>query len=259
MPSESLKDITWIVVDLETTGLKPWEGDKICEIAALRVKNEKIIDEFQSLVNPERHIPPDAQAIHGISNEQVKNAPAIEHLLQKFRQFSEKGIIAGYNIEFDLEFINSELKTIGETRIFIKDSLDVWGLARRLLHLPHYKLSDVAQALHIAPPEHRALSECKATWQVLKRLLEMSNSATSDELRTTIRSENPYKNLIDTIGNTIKNKQQFHLRYQASNQESTDRTITPIDYGDQHLVAYCHLRKAERNFRFDRIKSLQAT
>ena len=79
-------DLTpFIILDVETTGLKVAEGDRVCEIGAIRVQGGKETGRFESLVNPQRSIPEEAQRIHNVSDEMVKGAPKWEEVGPKFR------------------------------------------------------------------------------------------------------------------------------------------------------------------------------
>lgn len=99
------KKIIEIVLDTETTGLD-YTREKMVEFAALRLENGKIKDEFQTLINPEQHIRKSSIAIHGITEEMVKDAPTEAEIMPKILEFIGDYPIVGHNVIFDFSFIN---------------------------------------------------------------------------------------------------------------------------------------------------------
>ena len=100
----------YVVFDLETTGLSIKKAE-IIEIAAVKVKGGKVVDEFSTLVNPEIHIPRQASLVNGITDEMVADAPMIEEALKAFLEFAGDAILVGHNIQnFDLNFINRDAR-----------------------------------------------------------------------------------------------------------------------------------------------------
>lgn len=95
----------YVVLDLETTGLHPYRHG-ITEIAALKFDGERVIDEFHSLVNPERHISSGITRLTGITNEMVANAPVISQLMPDFCDFLGEDYLVGHNVSFDYRFLN---------------------------------------------------------------------------------------------------------------------------------------------------------
>lgn len=102
-----------IVLDTETTGLKPREGHRIVEVAFLEMLDGKPTGEkFHSLINPGRSIPQEVVNIHGIDNEKVKDAPKFEDVVESIYQFvigdGEPTELVAHNLQFDMEFLNHE-------------------------------------------------------------------------------------------------------------------------------------------------------
>ena len=104
-PNEYLKNNTFVVFDLETTGLNH-EDCQIVEIGAVKVEKGRIVEKFSTFVDPEVEIPLDATAIHGITDEMVMGAPKVHEALADFYKFCENSTIVAYNIDFDYKFIN---------------------------------------------------------------------------------------------------------------------------------------------------------
>ncbi|MCX8084531.1 MAG: 3'-5' exonuclease [Calditerrivibrio sp.] len=109
MLDKSIYDLTYTVVDIETTGMSPEKGARIVEIAAVRIGEGlrlKKEDTFYSLINPEVTIPYSAFRIHKISNELTKNAPTLEPVLKAFIEYAKDTVIVGQNISFDYSFLS---------------------------------------------------------------------------------------------------------------------------------------------------------
>ena len=102
---ENLKDSEYVVLDLETTWLTPYR-EWITEIAAIKCKNWEVIEEFQTLINPERHIPNGIVRLTWITNEMVADAPTIGEVMPKFSEFLGDAIIVWHNVSFDFRFLS---------------------------------------------------------------------------------------------------------------------------------------------------------
>lgn len=120
-----------IVLDTETTGMDPEEGDRLVEIGAIEVVNQVPTGRtYHQYINPEREIPADAVAVHGITNEKVKDEPVFSEIYADMIEFIGDGIIVAHNAEFDMKFINHELKTVGHPPYSKKQVVDSLALAR---------------------------------------------------------------------------------------------------------------------------------
>lgn len=156
-----------VFFDVETTGLSPSAGDAICEIGALKITPDNSREEFSCLINPGRPIPREVSLIHAIYDEDVKDAPFFRNVADEFVQFLSGTVVCGYNVRFDLGFLNAEFEKIHYPRCD-HPALDVLSMARRLLPgLPRYKLSSVAETLEIEIQRlHRALDDARLTAEV---------------------------------------------------------------------------------------------
>ena len=155
---EILKNSEYVVLDLETTWLIPYR-EWITEIAAIKCKNWKIIDEFQTLINPEKHIPNWIVRLTWITNEMVADAPTINEVMPIFSDFLKDDIIVWHNVSFDFRLICT-LK-----------------LARKLLpELPNKKLWTICEYFWITNERaHRAMWDTRATLKILQRYQMMEN------------------------------------------------------------------------------------
>jgi len=169
---EDIDEVEFTIFDTETTGLYPDAGDRIVELAALRVKGKQRLAVFDVLVNPARPISPGAFAVNKITAEMLKGAPAIDIVMPKFLDFIQGSCLCSYNAGFDLSFLNNELKLIGSPAINNIVVFDVLTMAKRLMPtLPRYALWFVAQKLGVeSKQEHRAFSDVEMTWEVFTKL-----------------------------------------------------------------------------------------
>ena len=170
--SNEIEEIEFTIFDTETTGLNPQTGDRVVELAALRVKGEKRIATFETLVNPGREISAGAFAVNKITPQMLDNAPNIERVLPKFLEFISGSYLCSYNAEFDLNFIKNEFKIIQSPSSSLPLALDLLTMARYLLPgLTRYPLWAVAQKLEISTPQkHRAFLDVELSWEVFRKL-----------------------------------------------------------------------------------------
>lgn len=121
-----------IVLDTETTGMNPDTGDRIVEIGALELINHLPTGRtLQIYLNPEREIPAEAIAVHGITNEFVKDKPVFAQVYTDFIDFVKDARLVIHNAEFDMKFINWELKQVGHPPIGWNMVLDTLAMARK--------------------------------------------------------------------------------------------------------------------------------
>lgn len=121
-----------IVLDTETTGMDPDKGDRIIEIGCVELFNHIPTGKhLQLYINPERDIPAEATAVHGITNEFVKDKPVFAQVYSEFLEFIKDAILVIHNAEFDMKFINAELKKVGHQPIGWNMVLDTLAMARK--------------------------------------------------------------------------------------------------------------------------------
>ncbi|WP_460765398.1 DEDD exonuclease domain-containing protein [Mariniluteicoccus flavus] len=190
-----LSQVTFIVVDLETTGSSG--DDTITEIGAVKVRGGEVLGEFQTLVNPNSAIPPLIQALTGITNAMVLDAPALAEVMPAWLEFSRDGVLVAHNAGFDIGFLKRACATHGYAWPN-NPVLDTVALARCAMlrdEVPNHKLATLAHHFHATTtPNHRALSDARATVDVLHGLLERVGNLgvhTFDELREMTRRVSP--------------------------------------------------------------------
>ena len=169
---QAIAQTTFVVVDVETTGLSPRDGG-ITEIAMIKVRNGLLWDEYSTLVNPLMPIPFDVTSLTGIDDEMVAHAPTAEEVAPRIAEFLGDGVFTAHNAPFDLGFVNSTLSK-GRIDRIQNPVLCTCKLARRLLpNLFSKSLGPVAKQLGIKNSHrHRASGDAFATAQVLIRFLD---------------------------------------------------------------------------------------
>ena len=169
-----LAEVTFVVVDLETTGGSPALA-AITEVGAVKVRGGEVLGEFQTLVNPCIEIPPFIAVLTGITDAMVADAPAIGSVLPSFLEWSRGAVLVAHNAPFDLGFLRTNCQSLGLSWPSY-ESLDTARLARRVLtrdEAPDCKLSTLARVFRASTtPSHRALADARATTDVLHGLLE---------------------------------------------------------------------------------------
>ncbi len=173
-----LSSVTFVVVDLETTGGSPVECG-ITEIGAVKVRGGEVVGEFQTLVNPGAAIPAFISVLTGITDSMVAGAPRIEAALPAFLEFAAGSVLVAHNAGFDISFLKAAARrTEHEWPGF--PVLDTVHLARQLVHrdeVPNHRLASLAVLFRATTsPDHRALHDARATVDVLHGLFERVGS-----------------------------------------------------------------------------------
>ncbi len=153
---------TVAVLDFETTGLSPALGDRPTEIAVTLVSGGRIIDRFQSLMNPGRHVPWQVTQLTGITNEMVASAPAVEKVMRQAARFVGRHPIVAHKASFDRKFWDAELDrlSLAGSATFACTML----ISRRLYPAaPNHKLGTLVDMLDLPKPTraHRAMADAE--------------------------------------------------------------------------------------------------
>ncbi|WP_432487425.1 DEDD exonuclease domain-containing protein [Kineococcus sp. SYSU DK018] len=167
-----LAGVTFVVVDLETTGGSPAEGG-ITEVGAVKVRGGEVLGEFQTLVRPDSPIPPAVQVLTGITPSMVVAAPSAAQVLPSFLEFARGAVLVAHNARYDTSFLEAACRRAGLDwpRPEVVDTL---ALARALVgrdEARDHKLDTLARLLGASSPDHRALNDARATVDVLHALL----------------------------------------------------------------------------------------
>ncbi len=170
----ALSEVTFVVLDLETTGGSPKQA-AITEIGAVKVRGGEVLGEFATLINPETSIPPFIAALTGITDALVAGAPTLAGVLPSLMEFIGDTVLVAHNAPFDVGFLMAACKSHSVQWPKPK-VVDTVRLARVALHrdeVPNCKLATLAAFMHSpVTPNHRALDDARATVAVLHGLLE---------------------------------------------------------------------------------------
>jgi DNA polymerase III epsilon subunit family exonuclease len=174
----TLAEVTFIVLDLETTGASPTTGCAITEIGAIAIRGGEILEEFSSFVNPQVALPEYIVNLTGITDEMLIGAPPINEVFPDFIEFIDRHEhvhLVAHNAPFDIGFLKAAATQL--SHIWPKyEVIDTVKLARRVIErseIENYKLGTLSQFFNTkALPNHRALDDVKTTVEVLHRLIE---------------------------------------------------------------------------------------
>jgi len=170
-----LDEVSFVVVDLETTGGSPVD-DAITEIGAVRFEGAERVASFQTLVDPERPIPPAITHLTGISDRSVAGAPSLATVMPSFLEFARGAVIVAHNASFDVGFLNANLLRMDYPTL-PGPAVCTAKLARRLVwpEVPNVRLRTLAGYFRTrVQPTHRALQDAEATGEVLQGLLDVA-------------------------------------------------------------------------------------
>lgn len=209
-------DGTFIVFDLETTGLNP-ASEEITEIAAVRVVEGEIRDSFQTYVNPHKPIPPEITDLTGISDETVADAPDIDTAVPDFLKWAGEGQypLVAHNAGFDMGFLRTAMGRLSIERELT--SIDTLEMSRLMLpHLNKFKLNLLAKELKVGPFEHHRASEDAA---VLGRIFVKLLARLRDEMHAVTTADiNPVLAATTDRKNKLKNLPRYHFIILVKNQ-----------------------------------------
>lgn len=171
--NRKLEDTTYVVFDLETTGLDP-TSDEIIEIGAVKMKEKKIIDKFNTLVKPTQPLSEIVQKITGITEKDLKESPSVHEVLQQFLDFCEDSVLVAHNASFDYRFVRNAVKEI-YSREWNPPYIDTLSLSKTLLKSKSYSLDNVVKRLKVGQfDHHRAQEDARVTAEVFKKLMSMA-------------------------------------------------------------------------------------
>ena len=177
----------YCVLDLETTGLEP-DFCKIIEVGILKINSGKVVEEYNTLINPDEIIDPYITELTGITNDMVKDAPRIEDVVDNISDFLSDNLIVGHNTSFDLKFLKRYMTITNEYTDTLQFSRKVFP------ELEHHRLSDLRKYFNLSKNNHRALSDCYTTFELYELIKK-----THGEKKVDLTNYLLYKKLICVI------------------------------------------------------------
>ncbi|PSV30537.1 DNA polymerase III subunit epsilon [Photobacterium sp. GB-27] len=192
-----------VVLDFETTGLSPNQGDRAIEIGAVKLVNGEVVDQFQQLMNPGFRVSSFIEGYTGISNNMLRTAPPCNEVMDTFADFIGDANLVAHNASFDQRFLDAELADIGRhyTGAFACSML----IARRLYQdAPNHKLGTLVDYKHIEHNGvfHRALADSEMTarlWLVMLEDIKRQYHLHSVSFELMIKLAKTPKAKIDTL------------------------------------------------------------
>lgn len=164
---------TAVVIDFETTGLSPGYGDRTIEVGAVLISDKRIIDRFQSLMNPQMRVSSFIEEFTGITNAMLSTAPAIPDVMAQLTSFIGQHPLVAHNASFDSRFLDAELRRINHTRT---NQFACSMLAARRLYpeAPNHRLETLVhyKQLKTEGVHHRALADAEMTAHLWLRMIE---------------------------------------------------------------------------------------
>lgn len=257
-----LANARFAFLDLETTGLSPWFGDRICEVGIVITEGRRIKETYQTLVNPERELSFGAASTNGLSDAELATAPLFASVADKVESHLRDAVVVCHNAQFDLQFLDNEFRRLGR-EIQIPNLVDTLMLARTYFEFPSNTLASIAEALQVKREQaHRALSDAltdRAIFFQMMDALKPENRHLDDYIG--IYNSPAWPNdgiqLPTELGEAIYSGRRVHITYVDGDGERTERWVTPrqvLGLADYiYLQGFCHMREAERTFRLDRI------
>ena len=206
----------YTVVDIETTGGTA-RAHKIIEIAIVTFDGKKIIDEYETLINPNRYLPPFITSLTGITNEMLEDAPAFEEVAKTIMDKTENKIFVAHNVNFDYSFLKQEFKMLGIR--FERRKLCTVRLAKKIIPgFRSYGLGTLTSELGIInDARHRALGDARATAKVLMTLVNNdANDFIGFSLKKNSREATLPSNLPKQVFETLPEKTGVYYFHDAN-------------------------------------------
>ncbi len=262
----TLDSVPLAVVDVETTGLSAVGGDRICEIAILRVDPGGGETLFHSLVDPCRLIPAGASAVNGITDADVAGAPRFSALADDIIAALSGAALVAHNVPFDRGFLDAEMRRLDGPDA-VNPAIDTLALARTHFKFPSNKLGTVAMMLRVQVERaHRAESDVRTTLGVLRQMRPQLEARGVRTLADYVRASAgmPFSRdrfmpeVPPAIQSALASGVAVEISYRSAGRMASRRIVRPLRLQGGYLVAFCELRRDERTFRLDRIEGVRA-
>jgi len=271
---KKIENQPFVIFDVETTGLSPQYGDRIIEIAGIKIQGGNILDRFSSLVDPLRPVSYGAYLVNGISAEMLEGAPTADKVIPQFMDFARDSCLVGHNIRFDLSFLKSELARLDREDELTHSYVDTVRMAKALYpEAGRYSLLNLAQLFSVANEQsHRAMGDVILTVGVFGRLVERARQQgiVGAPMLMEFFGKNCSPDQVSGVSNlaliqdAIAQSKILQLRYFAARSPYFSFTcVTPrriIGSGENcSMSGYCHSSQGHRQFKLRRIIEAEVT
>jgi len=274
-PDTPIEQVPFVYLDTETTGIDPRLGERMCELAMLKVVNGQIVDTWESLLNPGRRISPGASEINNITNEMVQDKPHFKEVIKPVRDFLEGTCIVMHNAPFDLGFLSVQLSVLCQPELECP-VLDSLYLARTYYRFPTgNRLGDLGRALKIdAGNLHRALADIellKSVFEVFIHHFRQGGARTIGDLICLQKGTcqvDPYRDLdknyqlMPGLPEAFKSGSLVSIDYMDIDGNRQSEIFEPLDVipnpqGQFHLICRLPEGGGYRQLRLQRILQLE--
>ncbi len=258
-----LSNARFAFLDIQTTGLSPWFGDRICEIAIILTEGKRIRTTLRYLVNPEREISPAAQRMHGLDEADLIDAPTFDELADRIAYALKDSVIVCHNSKFNIQFLDNEYRKLKRV-VEYPNLIDTLLIARDYFDMPSYRLGYLAESFNVVTriPGSRARADALNTKNIFFAMMDAlkpNGKALEDYIGIYNSPAWPPEGvyLPTELSEAINSGKRLFIKYMDREGEISERWVTPnevmglADY--LYLKAFCHTRNAERTFRLDRI------
>ncbi len=261
------RDERFVVLDFETTGLRPLLGDEICEYALVEIVAGEAGRHVAELVKPSKSMPEVAAAVHGITDEMLADCRPFDEALPEFLAFVDDATLVMHNAGFDMGFLQARLAAL-ELPPLRNLTVDTLELSRRHRadSTTGHRLIDVVRAFGITEAEsHRALGDAEMTARVFLRFAEElgKDGAEVTLERLGARRHPPsvspavLRDIAEELRRAIDEKKMVEIVYASRAGGERRRRLEPEVLAAFHVEGYCHLKKTRLRFRLDRIRSIE--
>ncbi len=251
-----------VTVDVETTGLHP-VTERIIELAAVRWVDGEAVEQFQTLVRPDKPIDPRASAVHGLTDDDVADAPLPREALERFHDFAGHLPLAAHNAPFDMGFLAME-SLRARVRLAERMVVDTLTLSRKAFpHLPSHKLEFLSQTLGLgAKTHHRALDDARTAGHLLyASIREIGELPRQCRIKYPHGGKNRFTGALRGLKEAIEAGTDTALEYELPNGATSERMVIPIAVVHVMGRSYLHCRTCvkdeDRTYRLDRIRSVR--
>jgi DNA polymerase III subunit epsilon len=258
-----LSNARFAFLDIETTGLSPWFGDRVCQIAIVITEGKRIKSTVDLLINPERTLSPAAAHINGLDESKLAKAPRFEEITEQLETLLKDAVIVCHNAKFDIQFLDNEYRKLGRS-VEYPNLIDTLVLAREYFDLPSYSLGHLAEDFHVSSNIQGSHAQADAItlkniFFAMMEALKPNGKPLDDYIGIYNSPAWPEEGvyLPTELSEAINSGKRLFIKYMEKDGEASERWISPkqvIGLSDYiYLQAYCHSREADRTFRLDRI------